>query len=248
MQNTVLIIIAVAAVSIAFVALIAYLRSNRYRGAKGERKVKRKIGKTKSPKKFVFNDYRFAVEDKTVQIDHIVVNKNGVFVIETKNYAGDIYGDDEKTEWKQVLAGGKVVNYHRNPVKQNGSHIYHLKKFLPAGIKPVSLVVFIQNNTEHINSGSVKALKELKKALKASYGTDLSEKERIKIAEILKKHNDRSIKNSTHLKNIRKTQKMISKNVCPRCGAKLVLRHGEKGDFYGCSNYPKCKFVKENKN
>ncbi|MDX9913297.1 MAG: restriction endonuclease [Candidatus Moranbacteria bacterium] len=36
---------------------------------------------------------------------------------------------------------------------------------------------------------------------------------------------------------------------CPDCGGKLVLRTARKGsysgnDFYGCSNYPKCKFIK----
>jgi len=34
--------------------------------------------------------------------------------------------------------------------------------------------------------------------------------------------------------------------VCPRCDGKLVLRHGRGGKaFYGCSNYPKCKFTKK---
>jgi len=31
--------------------------------------------------------------------------------------------------------------------------------------------------------------------------------------------------------------------LCPKCGAKLVLRHGKNGEFYGCSNFPKCKFT-----
>lgn len=31
---------------------------------------------------------------------------------------------------------------------------------------------------------------------------------------------------------------------CPKCGAKLVLRNSKYGNFYGCSNYPKCKFIK----
>ena len=31
---------------------------------------------------------------------------------------------------------------------------------------------------------------------------------------------------------------------CPTCGANLVLRKGKYGYFYGCSNYPRCRFVK----
>ena len=37
----------------------------------------------------------------------------------------------------------------------------------------------------------------------------------------------------------------IARNICPRCGGKLVLRYGKYGQFYGCENYPNCKFVKK---
>lgn len=32
--------------------------------------------------------------------------------------------------------------------------------------------------------------------------------------------------------------------ICPRCGYNLVLRNGKYGNFFGCSNYPKCRFTK----
>ena len=40
-----------------------------------------------------------------------------------------------------------------------------------------------------------------------------------------------------------KSRNLISKGVCPRCGGQLILRQGKYGSFYGCSNYPKCKFT-----
>ncbi|MCR4681811.1 MAG: topoisomerase DNA-binding C4 zinc finger domain-containing protein [Clostridiales bacterium] len=40
---------------------------------------------------------------------------------------------------------------------------------------------------------------------------------------------------------------MLGDNICPRCGGDLVLRHGKYGDFYGCSNYPECRFIKKSK-
>ena len=41
----------------------------------------------------------------------------------------------------------------------------------------------------------------------------------------------------------------IPDNVCPRCGGELILRTAKKGEnagnkFYGCSNYPKCRYVR----
>jgi len=29
---------------------------------------------------------------------------------------------------------------------------------------------------------------------------------------------------------------------CPRCKVLMVARKGRHGDFFGCSNYPECKF------
>ncbi|MCD8294480.1 MAG: topoisomerase DNA-binding C4 zinc finger domain-containing protein, partial [Clostridia bacterium] len=40
-----------------------------------------------------------------------------------------------------------------------------------------------------------------------------------------------------------KSRNIINQGVCPMCGGKLVLRRGKFGAFYGCSNYPECKFT-----
>jgi DNA topoisomerase-1 len=34
---------------------------------------------------------------------------------------------------------------------------------------------------------------------------------------------------------------------CPQCGSDLVQRHGSRGPFVGCSNYPTCKYVQRTK-
>ncbi len=31
--------------------------------------------------------------------------------------------------------------------------------------------------------------------------------------------------------------------ICPKCGGKLVARKGQYGEFYGCSNFPKCRYT-----
>ncbi|MEI0557213.1 topoisomerase DNA-binding C4 zinc finger domain-containing protein [Brachyspira intermedia] len=49
--------------------------------------------------------------------------------------------------------------------------------------------------------------------------------------------------NSEHIKNINNTKQEISNGICPRCKGKLILREGKYGQFYGCSNYPNCKFT-----
>lgn len=32
---------------------------------------------------------------------------------------------------------------------------------------------------------------------------------------------------------------------CPLCGSELVKRHGKYGEFYGCSNFPDCRYTRD---
>ena len=62
-----------------------------------------------------------------------------------------------------------------------------------------------------------------------------------------------SLKNKEQIKNKNTqpiNQQLITqpkKECCPRCGGKLVKRHGPYGDFYGCENYSKsnCRYTRK---
>ena len=73
---------------------------------------------------------------KSSQIDHMIVSPYGIFVIETKNHKGFIFGDMQSRVWTQVLKGekgGKVYGNRShytflNPALQNELHLQHLNK------------------------------------------------------------------------------------------------------------------------
>lgn len=65
----------------------------------------------------------------TTQIDHIIISRQGIFVIETKNYQGWIFGNVKQEKWKQVLKGGKKFQFY-NPIRQNYGHIKTLSRLL----------------------------------------------------------------------------------------------------------------------
>lgn len=52
-----------------------------------------------------------------------------------------------------------------------------------------------------------------------------------------------------HVKKIKKNLKMKKvleeSGRCPKCGSALIRKKGRYGYFIGCSNYPKCKFIKK---
>ena len=66
--------------------------------------------------------------DGTAQIDHIVVSRFGIFVVETKNIRGWIFGREKDPQWTQVLFGEK--RRFQNPLRQNYGHTRALGELL----------------------------------------------------------------------------------------------------------------------
>jgi hypothetical protein len=94
------------------------------------------------PDYHLMNHVTLPMKDGTTQIDHILVSRFGVFVIETKDYQGWIFGNPKHANWTQVLFRAKFR--FQNPIVQNLRHVsavQDLLDFLPPGsIK--SAVVF----------------------------------------------------------------------------------------------------------
>ncbi|CAM3413802.1 hypothetical protein GCM10016272_01300 [Psychrobacter glaciei] len=65
----------------------------------------------------------------STQIDHIIVSVYGIFVIETKNYKGWIYGSESQRQWTQAFPNGSKYKF-QNPLLQNYLHIKTLADLL----------------------------------------------------------------------------------------------------------------------
>ena len=228
--------------------LIGWSQLSSGKGFIGELLVRLIIGKTKAGKQYVLNNYMVVDEDKSSQIDHIVIRKNGVFVIETKNYSGRIYGKENQHEWTQVLKYGKVKNKIYNPIKQNATHIYRIKKLIDEDVKIKSLVVFVQNNTKYIEASNVIPLNVLGKTIKAPSDTALTAEQMQNIyKKLLDASEKQAVTKDQHIKNIQIMKEALEEGICPRCGGALVQRSSQYGAFLGCSNYPECRFIKKEK-
>lgn len=106
-------------------------------------------------KKYLSDDYvvmsnlTFKVgENDTTQIDHIIVSRFGVFVVEVKNFKGWIFGSINQKKWTQQIYRNKYR--FQNPAHQNIKHIRAVENILNEAIhdKIYSLVVFISNTCE----------------------------------------------------------------------------------------------------
>lgn len=223
-----------------------WLSTPKGKGFVGELIVKLIIGKTKEGKRYIINNYMLEDKGKSSQIDHILININGVFVIETKNYAGRIYGNEKQLEWTQVLAYGKVKHKLYNPIKQNATHIFRLKTILPKDVLIKSIIVFVKGNTKYIDSDIVLPLSKLKKALKEPLGDKLTIEQMKEIYNSLQEAKiNCKVSNREHIKGIVQLKENIDNNICPRCEGKIIEKKGKYGVFYGCENYPKCRFIRK---
>jgi len=77
----------------------------------------------------------------TTQIDHILVSKFGIFVIETKNMKGWIFGSKVQRQWTQSIYGKK--NSFQNPLHQNYKHTKALEEILGGSKNIHSIVTFV---------------------------------------------------------------------------------------------------------
>jgi len=95
--------------------------------------------------KFLFNTYVPKADGQTSEIDVLLISPVGVFVFESKNYSGWIFGGEKQKNWYQTLPRGRGRSQKEsfyNPILQNQSHIKHLKLLLGDKIPAYSLVVF----------------------------------------------------------------------------------------------------------
>lgn len=119
-----------------------YFETMNNKGRYGEYHIYKKLQYLEgSGAKFLFNLYipKAGKENETTEIDSIIIFDAGILVIESKNYGGWIFGDENSQKWCQSLYGkysGKQKNFFYNPIKQNYYHIKALEQILKKnGIK-----------------------------------------------------------------------------------------------------------------
>ena len=100
--------------------------------------------------KFLFNCYLPRDNGETTEIDVLMIYKSGLYVFESKNYSGWIFGNEKGKTWTQTLPQGRRSHkeHFLNPIMQNNLHIKWLKNLLQDETIPVhSVIVFSERCT-----------------------------------------------------------------------------------------------------
>lgn len=80
------------------------------------------------PSYHLLNNITLPVDGGTTQIDHVLVSKSGIFVIESKHYRGWIFANASSPTWTQVIFTHKYK--FQNPLRQNYKHIKAIQQLL----------------------------------------------------------------------------------------------------------------------
>lgn len=201
------------------------------------------------PKDYVvFNDVYLDIKGYCAQIDHVVISRYGVFIIETKNYTGWIFGNESSEYWTQTIYDEKYKL--RNPLKQNYAHLKTLQ--LIFGIEErfyFPVVAFHDKATLKCETyGNVMCFSELKDFILSKHIQRLSDELVNRLSAILMYY---SVKNENqkqeHIlkvkQDIANKESLVEKGICPKCGGMLIHRQGKYGEFISCINYPSCRFT-----
>ena len=201
---------------------------------------------------------------ETSEIDVLYITQKGIFVIESKNYSGWIFGDEKQGYWTAMLPN-KEKNRFYNPIKQNRTHIKWLREYISDDTVPLfSLIVFSERC-------------ELKKITVTDEDIPVIKRDRVyaTVRNIWDSSEDTISEEGINalfekLKPLTKVSRQVKKEhveqiherfsdpqdssasdgskICPRCGQQLVLRTAKKGanagnQFWGCSAFPKCRYI-----
>ena len=251
------------AIIIALIVFLIRRNSPKHKGKKGEWHVYSTLSLL--PKEYtVLNDVVLETTSGTTQIDHIVVSRFGVFAIETKNYRGEVYGNENKEQWTQIIKTDVrfwktlyktytyiTKNQFYNPVKQSLAHVYAIKKALPdfPNLKVVPIVVFAGSAVLMVSTQHHVIYEDQLLATIKSYNVPiLSDADLARVINCLTQKNVREqVGDKAHIRNVyaakQRYNDKIASGICPQCGGTLVLRNGKYGRFYGCNNYPRCRFT-----
>lgn len=100
--------------------------------------------------KFLFNCYLPRDNGDTTEIDVLMIYRSGLYVFESKNYSGWIFGNEKGKTWTQTLPQGRGSRkeHFLNPVMQNKLHIKWLNSLLQDETIPMhSVIVFSERCT-----------------------------------------------------------------------------------------------------
>lgn len=105
----------------------------RIAGKEGELQAKKILNHYLNENDLLLNNVNISIHGRNTELDYVVINNNGVFIFEVKNFSGKLVGNEDDQYWNKykISSGNKeYIKEIRNPIKQLKREIYLLKEYL----------------------------------------------------------------------------------------------------------------------
>ena len=139
----------------------------------------------------LLTNVRIHVGDKNAELDNVVINNRGVFIIEVKNYSGDLIGEEEDAEWIKIhnpSGGNAYQKTVKNPIKQVRRQKDILTQYLKQhGLEPqIEGYAFLLEQNSPVDSPVIlKTQADIANAIHYGKNNNLRGDTKTRIAELL---------------------------------------------------------------
>ena len=199
------------------------------------------------PKYHHFWNVIIPTSDGTTEIDHLIVSRFGIFVVELKDRSGWIFGSAAEAYWTAVHFGKRYR--FQNPLRQNYGHLKAIEAFLCVDRRVIYSAVVFRGSFEFktpIPDG----------VLCHSYRSWIASKNDLVLDDAAVETVLKALRTNAvlgwrvrhrHTQSIR--NRYASDTTCPKCGGTLRVRMQMLGpqpgsQFLGCSRFPACRYTK----
>jgi len=160
-------------------------------GRRGEEIATDIISRVLTDDDILLTNVRISFEGSRSEVDNLIINSHGVFIIEAKNYVGELVGDLDDYEWKKykTTPGGDIYcKTVKNPIKQVKRQIYILSHILRQHKLDVwvdGYVILLEKNSPVDDNMILESLSDIDKAIHGIGSNRLSDREIDIITDIL---------------------------------------------------------------
>lgn len=188
---------------------------------------------------------------ETTEVDVLLLAREGIYVFESKNYSGWLFGSSDQQKWTERFPNGHK-EYFYNPIMQNRTHVEALASHLGLPESTFhSFIVFSGNCElkavpESTDEYVICRRKELRKLIKRDFGTRGETFTREEFGKLKEKFDRLAAASTEEAREGHIEQMKTVQRTCPYCGKELVERHrkSDGGTFIGCSGYPDCNYIR----
>ena len=190
------IIVIIFFVIILFIFLLLSLSNGedqkRIAGKEGELQAKKILNHYLNENDLLLNNVNISIHGRNTELDYVVINNNGIFIFEVKNFSGKLVGNEDDQYWNKykISRGNKeYIKEIRNPIKQLKREIYLLKEYLKyygVDLWIEGYVLFVNMNSPVENEYTVNDKSEIDDILHLRRNQVLTKNQIEKIISILK--------------------------------------------------------------